>query len=430
MRERSRAEERCLIVQILKIEGGTPLKGEVSVHGAKNSALPILAAAVLCEEQVVIRNCPALSDVTATIHILRELGCSVKSEGDTVIIDPPAEVKTHISAGLMRQLRSSFIFLGSIAGRMGEVSLCFPGGCELGARPIDLHLMGMRALGMTVEEEGPDIRARAEKGLTGAHIRLRFPSVGATENILLAAVKAKGETLIENAAMEPEITDLADFLISCGAKITGAGTSVIVVEGVEHLHGCDYTVMPDRIVAATWLCCGASAGGDIFVRDAREEHLTALLPLLEKMGCRLDVRKEGVGLAAPERLRGVGPVVTGPYPGFPTDMQAVLMACACSAEGETGFEETIFENRFRHVPDFKKLGADIRVEGMKAFVTGVSRFAAADVTATDLRAGAAMAALALRAEGETTVRGISHIDRGYECFERDLALLGAKIRRV
>lgn len=417
-------------MQSLKIEGGIPLKGIIPVHGAKNSTLPILAAAVLCEEEVLIHNCPGLSDVAAACRILEELGCRVRREGDTILVDPSAASGSHVPDRLMREMRSSVFFLGSVAARMGEASLSLPGGCELGARPIDLHLMGLRALGMTIEEEERRIRAFIPGKLTGARIRLRFPSVGATENILLAAVRAEGETLIENAAREPEIADLCDFLNCCGAKVSGGGTSTIAVKGVPRLHGCEFTVMPDRIEAATWLCCCASAGGEIFAGGAKEKHLMSLLPVLKQMGCRLDIRPEGIGLAAPARLRGCGEIVTSPYPGFPTDMQAVLMACTCAAEGESSFEETIFENRFRHVPEFCKMGADIRVEGVKAYVTGVSDFHGAEVTATDLRAGAAMAALALRASGETVIHGIHHIDRGYECLERDLALVGAKIRRI
>lgn len=416
-------------MQRLKIEGGTKLYGSIPVHGAKNSVLPILAAAVLCEEEVTIKNCPGLSDVGAACRILKELGCRVKRDGECITVDPKAVTGTHVPDQLMREMRSSVFFLGSVAGRMGEATLSLPGGCELGARPIDLHLMGLEALGMTVTQDGSDIRVHSDKRLTGAHIRLRFPSVGATENILLAAVRAEGETILENAAMEPEIADLCGFLNACGAKINGGGTSVIVIEGVEHLHGCEYRVMPDRIEAATWLCCGACAGGELFVSGAKEEHLPGLLPVLEKMGCELTVRPDGIAIVAPDRLKACGDIVTSPYPGFPTDMQAVLMACTCAAEGESSFEETIFENRFRHVPEFRKMGADIRVKGMKAFVTGVSRFHGAEVAATDLRAGAAMVALALRAEGETTVRSIGHIDRGYESIERDLSLVGAKIVR-
>lgn len=417
-------------MQCLKIEGGFPLQGEIPVHGAKNSALPLLAAAVLCREEVIFHNCPGLSDVAAACRILEQLGCRIRREGSTIAVDPSAIGNHWVPDHLMREMRSSVVFLGSVAARLGEASLCFPGGCELGARPIDLHLMGLRALGMEIIEQERHIYARVPNGLRGARIHLRFPSVGATENILLAAVLAEGETVIENAAREPEIGDLAAFLNCCGAKVQGAGSGTLTVEGVSRLHGCSYTVMPDRIEAATWLCCGASAGGEILVSGARPDHLESLLPLLERMGCRLRLDAAGIRLQAPERLSGCGEVVTSPYPGFPTDMQAVLMACACGAEGESSFEETIFENRFRHSAEFEKMGARIQVEGMKARVRGVRSLQGADVTATDLRGGAAMAALALRAEGATVIRDIRHIDRGYECLERDLSLLGASIRRV
>lgn len=417
-------------MQRLKITGGTPLKGIIPVHGAKNSALPLLAAAVLCEGETVLHNCPGLSDVAAACRILSELGCGVRREGDTIIVDARAIGNHWVPDHLMQKMRSSVVFLGSVAARLGEASLCFPGGCELGARPIDLHLMGLRALGMTIEERERHIYAKVSGRLKGAQIHLRFPSVGATENILLAAVLAQGETLIQNAAKEPEIADLAAFLNRCGARVSGAGSGTIRVEGVPKLHGCEFWVMPDRIEAATWLCCAASAGGEVLVSGAEPQHLKSLLPLLERMGCVLERDGKGIRLKASGRLSDCGRVVTSPYPGFPTDMQAVLMAAACAAEGESAFEETIFENRFRHAAELEKMGADIRVEGMGALVTGVPKLHGANVTATDLRGGAALAAAALRAEGVTEIGGLCHIDRGYECLERDLALLGADIRRV
>lgn len=417
-------------MQHLQIRGGRPLFGEFTVHGAKNSALPLLAAAVLCQGETVFEGCPGLSDVEAACGILQHLGCRVRREGSSIAVDASAAGEPRVPDSLMRKMRSSVVFLGSVAARMGEASLCFPGGCELGARPIDLHLMGLRALGMVIEEDGRHIRARVPDGLKGAKIRLRFPSVGATENILLAAVLAKGETVLENAACEPELIDLAGYLNRCGAKISGAGSEVIRVEGVQSLKGCRYRVMPDRIEAATWLCCGALAGGEILLRRVCPAHLESLIPLLRKMGCRVDIGRDSISLKSPPRLAGCGEVVTGPYPAFPTDMQAVLMAACCRAIGESSFTETIFENRFRHTAELQKMGADIAVSGICAKVTGVKRLHGAEVTATDLRGGAALAAAALGAEGVTRIDGLCHIDRGYECLERDLALAGADIRRT
>ncbi len=417
-------------MQRLMIEGGTPLRGEIPVHGAKNSALPLLAAAVLCQGETVLHGCPQLSDVAAACRILTELGCRVRREGHSIFVDASSVSNPWVPDDLMREMRSSVVFLGSVAARLGEASLCFPGGCELGARPIDLHLFGLRALGMEIEERDRHIYARTGGRLTGARIRLRFPSVGATENILLAATLAQGETILENAAMEPEIVDLAGFLTACGARIRGAGTDTIVVEGVDRLHGCEYTVMPDRIEAATWLCGCAAAGGEILALGARADCLQSLLPLLERMGCRIRVMPEGVLLAAPARLAGCGQVVTSPYPGFPTDMQAVLMAAAATAEGESRFTETIFENRFRHVAQLEKMGARIQVDGMEARVEGVPLLHGAEVEATDLRGGAALAVAALGALGVTQITQLRHIDRGYESLERDFSAVGAKIVRI
>ena len=361
------------------IEGGHPLDGSVRIHGAKNSVLPILAACLLAPGECVIHNCPELSDVAASLDILRHLGCRAERQGDAVVVDASAPTGWDVPDALMREMRSSVIFLGAILGRMGRAELCAPGGCELGPRPIDLHLGAIRGLGGRITEDGGGLRA--EGALRGADLVLSLPSVGATENAMLAAVCAAGTTTITNAAREPEIVDLQGFLRAIGAKVQGAGSSVITVEGGVPLHGGSYAVMGDRIVAATY-------------------------------------------------LQGVRPVRTAPYPGFPTDAQAPLMAALTRGKGCTVFVENIFESRYRHVDELSRMGADIRVEGRVAVVYGVPRLHGAQVRATDLRGGAALAVAALGAEGRSELAGVHHIDRGYQSLEGDLRRLGAEIRRI
>lgn len=414
----------------LHIVGGTPLSGELRVHGAKNSSLPILAAAVLVDGKTVLHNCPELSDVDAACEILTSLGCRVSRSGQTVEIDASGVDQSVVSEYLMREMRSSIVFLGAIAARTGEARLSFPGGCELGPRPIDLHLAGLRQMGLEITEEHGLLDCKTQQGgLHGAHVSLSFPSVGATENIMIAAATAKGDTIISNAAQEPEIVDLADFLNACGAKVYGAGKSHIVVHGVETLHGAEFSVMPDRIVAATYLYGAAITAGEILVREIRCDQLNSILPLLEQMGCTVRRETDAVYLKGTKLLHSCGSVRTMPYPGFPTDAQAPLMALCCVAQGTSVFVENIFENRYKHVGELSRMGADIRVEGKVAIVNGVPKLFGATVKATDLRGGAAMVLAGLCAEGETVVSDVFHIDRGYECMEKDLAKLGAKIYR-
>ena len=412
-----------------QINGGTPLRGRLAVQGAKNSVLPILAAALLAPGESVIHNCPDLSDVTATLDILRLLGCGVSREGDTVALDARELDGTVIPASLMGELRSSVIFLGALLTRMGEVELSYPGGCELGPRPIDLHLGALRQLGAEIREEGGFLHCRADR-LRGREVVLRMPSVGATENLMLAACGAEGVTVISNAAREPEVVDLQNFLNACGARVSGAGSSAVSIEGGQDLHGCTYRVMPDRIAAATYLCAAASAGGDIYLRGAEEGHLSTVTAALREAGCTVTADSGGIRALCRERLRAVGPVQTAPYPGFPTDAQAVLMAALLRSRGATVFEENIFENRYRHVDELIRMGASIRVSGRVAVVTGVERLHSAPVRCTDLRGGAALCVAALAAEGETRVSQICHIDRGYEDLARDLRALGADAVRV
>lgn len=412
----------------LLIRGTAPLMGEVRIQGAKNAVLPILAATILAGGQVELRRCPRLRDVDASIDILRALGCTARWEGESLMVDTAAMTGWRVSDELMRRMRSSAIFLGAILSRCGAAELSYPGGCELGPRPIDLHLSGLRDLGADVQDTGGIIRCTGGH-LQGRRLVLSLPSVGATENLMLAACGAQGVTVIENAAREPEITDLQNFLNACGAEVSGAGSSAVRIVGGRRLHGCSYTVMPDRIVSATYLCACAAAGGDIALRGAQVEHLSTVIAALRQAGCTIDHRGDVLRCCAAGRLRAIPQVRTAPYPGFPTDAQAVLMAALLKSRGVTVFEENIFENRYRHVDELVRMGAAIRVSGRTAVVEGVERLTGASVRCTDLRGGAALCTAALGAEGETTVTAIEHIDRGYEDIVADLSALGAQITR-
>ncbi len=412
----------------LLARGGRRLEGEVAVQGAKNSVLPILAATLLTADEVELRGCPRLRDVDAAIRILKSLGCEARWEGDSLLVDTAGLKSWSISDILMREMRSSAIFLGAILARCCQADLSYPGGCELGPRPIDLHLAGLRGMGAEIRECGGALLCRASR-LLGRDLVLSLPSVGATENLMLAACGAEGTTTIANAAREPEIVDLQSFLNACGGRVSGAGTSTISVEGGRPLHGCSYRIMPDRVVAATYLCAAAAAGGSVYLRNAREEHLSAVTAVLREAGCGIRPDTEGIACCCTGRLRAVRPVRTAPYPGFPTDAQAILMGALLRSQGATVFEETIFENRYRHVDEFVRMGANIRTAGRVAVVTGVERLQGAPVRCTDLRGGAALCVVALAAEGETEISEISHIDRGYEDIARDLRALGADISR-
>lgn len=412
------------------IHGGNRLCGSVVVQGAKNSALPILAATLLCRSTVELHNCPRLSDVKVSCDILRSLGCKVTQEDDIVTVDPHDTVNCQIPEAMMRAMRSSIIFLGALLARFGRCTICLPGGCDLGARPIDLHLSALRQMGMRVRETHGRLCCDLPDRLHGAKIALQFPSVGATENVLLAAVCADGETELVGAAQEPEIVDLASFLSACGGKIYGAGENTIRIVGVPRLHGSLYTIVPDRIAAATYLCAGAVTGGDVELRCVMPQNLSAVLPLLEEAGCTLKVKRNSILLRAPRRLKSFGTVRTMPYPGFPTDAQAIFMALASLCDGTTIFVENIFENRFRHVSELCRMGANMKVVGRAAVVQGVPCLSGAHVEAMDLRGGAALMLAGLAAQGDAVLTGISHILRGYEEPDRVIRSLGGDIRLI
>ena len=412
------------------VEGGRRLSGSVEVHGAKNSVLPILAATLLSGGRSVIHNCPKLSDVDASLAILEHLGCRTRREGTTVTVDSGPMDRTDVPDVLMREMRSSVIFLGAILARTGQASLSRPGGCELGPRPIDLHLAALRSMGAVIREQGGNLLCTGGDGLRGCEITLSIASVGATENAMLAACGSRGLTTIFNAAREPEIVDLQQFLQAMGAKVDGAGSSTITVEGGASLHDCEYRVMADRIVAATYLAAAASAGGEIQITGVDDRQLSTVTAALREAGCRLRGERDRIVLRCDGRLNGVRPIRTAPYPGFPTDAQPPVMAALCRGAGTTVFVETIFENRFRHVSELTRMGADIRVEGRVAVVCGVPQLHGAPVEAADLRGGAALLVAALGAEGESRIGGLRHIDRGYDRIEEALSDLGASIRRV
>ena len=414
----------------LVINGSKRLTGEIEVHGSKNSVLPILAACVLSQGENIIHNCPILSDVDAALKILVELGCKVKREEHTVCVDSSCVNGFEISDSLMREMRSSVIFLGAILGRTGKAVLSTPGGCEIGLRPIDMHISAMEQLGAEVFEEHGRLHFECKNGLHGARVILPFPSVGATENIMIASCVAKGTTVITNAAREPEISDLADFLNGCGAKIHGAGDSTIIIDGVEKLTATTHTVIPDRIAASTYLLAGAITHGRVCIKEIIPAHLGALIPVLKQSGCDISVSNRWICISSPPRLSRVKTVRTMPYPGFPTDVQAPLTAMLSVADGTSVVVENIFECRYKHVSELIRLGAKINVEGRTAVIEGVPYLTGASVVSPDLRGGFALVIAGLAAKGETVISGVEHIDRGYENPEKLLSALGADIKRI
>lgn len=415
----------------LIISGGIRLEGKTRLQGSKNSSLPILAACAAVNGISVIHNCPRITDVDIAVAILERLGCRVSREGGTVTVDSGGINCSAIPEELMSEMRSSIIFLGALLARFGRGSATLPGGCEIGLRPIDMHIAAFRSMGVVIEESGGSMECTAPNGLAPCRISLSFPSVGATENIMLASLAAKGETVITNAAREPEIKDLADFLNECGAKIIGAGQSVIRIYGGRRLTGAEHRVIPDRIVASTYMACAAVTGGRAVVTEVEREHLAPVIPVFEGCGCKIDFANGEMSVTAPKRAERIKYLRTMPYPGFPTDSQALVTAVAATARGTSVISERVFENRFRHVPELIKMGADIRVEdSCVAVVEGVPSLHGAKVTASDLRGGSALIAAALGARGESVIDGVRHVLRGCEDVCGNLSRLGADIKVI
>ncbi len=411
------------------INGGNSLFGSVDVQSAKNSVLPILAAAVLTDGEVKINKIPHITDVHNMVKILSRLGCKSVFDGDGLIIDSSKADCHEIPSELAHELRSSVFLLGSVISRFRMAKIAYPGGCDIGLRPVDLHLTGLKRLGVKISEESGYIVCRCEK-LKGNEVMLDCPSVGATENIMLAAVKAEGTTVIRNAAREPEIEDLQKFLNMLGAKVRGAGSGTVYIEGVKNLGGCSFTPIPDRIEAGTFLITAAMCGGKILLNNAGAENLSSLLHKLRENGCKIQVFGDKIELESSKKLYSVKSVETQPYPGFPTDLQAQFTALCCVCRGHSIITENLFETRFKYVPELRKMGADVTVVGRCAFVRGVDTLRGANVVAHDLRGGAALVSAALSAEGRSEVFELSHIDRGYGSFEYKLRALGGDIVRV
>ena len=407
------------------IEGGKRLEGEVTVSGSKNASLPIIAATILNKGVTKLYNIPNIHDTQITLEILKYLGCKIKKNRGKIEINSKNILRKDIPEHLMNQMRSTVILAGAIIGRFGEAKFSYPGGCDIGSRPIDLHLSAFEKLGINIIEDSGFITCKCDK-IVGANINLDFPSVGATENIILASIYAEGTTQITNAAMEPEIVDLAKCLNKMGAKIEGAGTNIIKITGVQRLKDISYTVMEDRIEAGTLLCAGAITGGNICLNYKTPEHITPLINKLEEAGCKINIENKKIYMQAPKKLKAVD-IKTMPYPGFPTDMQSILASTLTIAKGTSVIIENIFENRYRYVPELKKMGAKITIEGKTAVIKGVRKLSGAKVKSTDLRGGACLVLAGLTAKGITTVTNIEYILRGYENIDKKLNKLGAKI---
>jgi UDP-N-acetylglucosamine 1-carboxyvinyltransferase len=421
---------RVAEVARIQINGGIPLQGEVRISGAKNAVLPILVASLLGDSPSRVSNVPHLQDVTTTMELLGRMGAELSVDSRMQVeIDPRSMRHYEAPYDLVKTMRASILVLGPLVARYGRARVSLPGGCAIGSRPVDLHLHGLRALGAQVEVLNGNIEARAER-LEGGRIVMDTVTVTGTENILMAATLARGTTVIENAAQEPEVVDLAEFLISMGAQIEGAGGSTITVEGVESLHGTEYSVLPDRIETGTYLVAAAMTGGRVRCTRARPAHLDAVLDKLAETGADISIGDDWVELDMQGRRPRSVDITTAPYPGFPTDMQAQFTALNTIAEGTGVITETIFENRFMHVQELQRLGADIRVKGNSAIISGVSRLNGAPIMATDLRASASLVLAGLVANGITTVDRVYHIDRGYEIIEEKLSALGARIKRI
>lgn len=410
------------------INGGKKLSGRTRIHGAKNAVLPIMAATVIAGDRCVLYDCPDLSDVHHTVKILNTLGCKVDFSQETMEIDSQGINSWEIPEELMREMRSSIIFLGALTSKMGRARMCAPGGCELGNRPIDLHLKALRQMGMEIREENGFIEAVADK-MHSADVHLSFPSVGATENIILAAVNLPGETTISNAAREPEITDMCEFLNKMGADIRGAGSEFISIRGVAHLHGASHKIMPDRIVATTLMCAAMTTKSELELLNVRSAHLGAIVSMFRDSGAKIEFFKDKMYIRAPERADSIDMIKTQVYPGFPTDAQSPVMAALCYAHGTSVIVENIFDSRYKIIPELRKMGADILQDGRVAIIKG-SSLCGAHIKAMDLRGGAALTIAALGAKGRSILEGVEYIDRGYVSFEKCLRALGADIERI
>ncbi len=414
----------------LLIEGGSRLSGEVAISGAKNAALPILCAALLTREPVTFTNVPQLNDIGTLLKLIAQMGVKVERDvaAGTVTLDAAALDNPVAPYEQVKTMRASILVLGPLVARCGEARVSLPGGCAIGARPVDQHIKGLQAMGAEVRVEHGYVHATVPR-LKGARLFTDMVTVTGTENLMMAACLADGETIIENAAREPEVVDLANCLVSMGARISGAGTDVIRIRGVERLHGTTHRIMPDRIETGTYLCAAAASGGEIRLTNTSSCYLDAVIDKLMDAGCEFGLERDAIRLRAPQRLNAVS-IRTAPYPAFPTDMQAQFMAINCVASGAAMIRETIFENRFMHAVELQRLGADIRIDGNTAVVQGVARLEGATVMATDLRASASLVIAGLVAEGETVIERIYHLDRGYERLEDKLAALGARVRRL
>lgn len=411
------------------ISGGRRLSGTVNTAGAKNAVLPLLAASIMGSGETVLHNCPALSDVYAMLGILEAAGCRTDFNGGRVRVCPGISEEAFLHEDLVRELRSSVFLLGPMLALKRSVHMGFPGGCDIGKRPVDIHLEALRRMGAEIEEKDGKIVCTV-KQLRGASVRLPFPSVGATENIMMAAAMAEGVTVIRNAAREPEIIELQDFLNAMGAEISGAGTSVIIISGKKQLHGAEWTVMSDRIEAGTLILAAAVTGGEIFVKNAPSASMESFLQCIRRSGVKIDIQPDGIGVSAPPRLSAFGKIETEPYPGFPTDLQSQFLAAMTAASGVSMIEENIFENRFKVLKPLRLMGADITLSENRACVNGVEKLHGARVKAEELRGGAALVIAGLAAEGDTVIENVCLIDRGYDKLEMTLRDLGADIARV
>lgn len=423
------AARTAFAMEKLLIRGGRPLEGEVRASGAKNSALPVLAASLLTSDPVVLRRIPRVRDIATMEKLLRYNGASVDVDGDTVRVHAATVPNPEAPYDIVKTMRASSLVLGPLVARTGRARVSMPGGCAIGARPINLHVTALEQLGAKIHQEHGYVEARADNGLRGGHIRFDRITVTGTEDVLMASVLAQGETVIENAAREPEVVDVATLLSAMGAKIEGVGTSTIRVQGVAKLHGADHAIVPDRIEAGTFLIAGAITGGDVTVTACNPEHLMATIELMRQAGCIIDCGPDWMRVRKNGKLRSVD-MRTLEYPGFATDLQAQFMALMTQAEGISFIEETIFENRFMHVPELGRMGTNIRIEGRKAIVAGPTPLSGAQVICSDLRASASLIIAALVADGETFVDRIYHVDRGYENLDQKLSGIGAKVQRV